>query len=182
MDGRWICSKSAKRSCLNRYARAPSPTSATREIMGPRQPSSTPNLSSPAPPLSSAPSEEPAVAMRREPFCCAATISPAFTIAAARFSRPKRPVHRRFEQKVLEHLKALEHPDPMEMITSACYPIRFPCRTSKIAARCGLEQEQTEALLAVAWERESSPSAPAPKASTSTATVSSSSRSCASAL
>ncbi|HOC88710.1 MAG TPA: selenocysteine-specific translation elongation factor [bacterium] len=151
MDGRLDLLKSAKKELLNR-ARVRLHLG-TREIMARVKLLDTERLKPGTSALVQLLLEEPAVAMRREPFVVR-HYSPAFTIGGGMVLEAEAAVHRRFDKKVLEHLKALEHPDPMEMITSALLSNPFALQNGQeIAARCGLEQEQTEALLAGGLER-----------------------------
>jgi len=151
MDGRLDLLKSAKKELVNR-ARVRLHLG-TREIMARVKLLDTERLKPGASALVQFLLEEPAVAMRREPFVMR-HYSPAFTIGGGILLEADAASHRRFDKKVIEHLKALEHPDPMEMITSALLNDPFALLAApEIAARCGLEREQAGELLSGGVER-----------------------------
>ncbi len=146
MDGRLDLLGSAKKELINR-ARIRLHLG-TREIMARIKLLDVERLKPGASALVQLLLEGPAVAMRREPFVVR-HYSPAFTIGGGIVLEANAAPHRRFDKKVIERLKALEHPDPMEMITSALLNDPFTLLTAAgIAARCGLELEQTGELLA----------------------------------
>ncbi len=92
--------------------------------------------------------EAPAVARRREPFVIR-HYSPAYTIGGGVILEAVAPPHRRFDRTTLDHLAALEHPDPFETLAAALLADPFtPQSAAALAARCGLESETASHLLA----------------------------------
>ena len=97
--------------------------------------------------------EGPAAAMRREPFVVR-HYSPAYTIGGGAILDPSPIPHRRFDKKVLAHLQALEHPDPLEMIAAALLADPLALRSpAEIAARSSISIQECEVLLADAAAR-----------------------------
>lgn len=97
--------------------------------------------------------EAPAAAMRREPFVVR-HYSPAFTIGGGAILDPAPTPHRRFDKKTLTNLEALEHPDPIEMISAALLADPLVLRSvADVAAHCSIDIPECEALLAAAAAR-----------------------------
>jgi selenocysteine-specific elongation factor len=152
MDGRLNLLKSAKKELINRTRVRLH--LGTREIMARVKLLDTERLKPGASALVQFVLEEPAVAMRREAFVMR-HYSPAFTIGGGQILEAQAESHRRFDKRTLDHLKALEHPDPFEMITSALLTDPFTLQSAAdLAARCGLDTAQTAGLLEQAAGRD----------------------------
>ncbi len=150
MDGRLHFLKSAKKELVNR-ARIRLHIG-TREIMARVKLLDVDRLKPGASALVQILLEEPAVAMRREHFVVR-HYSPAFTIGGGVVLEACATTHRRFDKKTIEHLKALEQPDPLEMISSALLIDPFAMQTAaELQTRCGLEAQVVGETLAAAAE------------------------------
>ena len=151
MDGRLHLLKSAKKELLNRTRVRLH--LGTREIMARIKLLDTERLKPGATALVQLLLESPAAAMRRAPFVVR-SYSPAHTIGGGVVLEACAATHRRFDKKTLDHLKALEHPDPLEMLTSALLTDPFTLQNvPELVARCGLEPVHAGAVLAEAAHR-----------------------------
>ncbi len=91
--------------------------------------------------------EEPAVAMRRDPFVIR-HYSPAYSIGGGIILDSAAVPHRRFDQKVIERLRGLENPDPQETLSAALLGHPFtPRHEVELHALTGLPPENLPGLL-----------------------------------
>jgi selenocysteine-specific elongation factor len=90
--------------------------------------------------------EEPAVALKREPFIVR-FFSPQFTIGGGIILDAHPPLHRRNDRQVLEHLKRLEDYDPTEIVLSALAAIdKPPIRPIDLAKELAMTPTALEAI------------------------------------